>query len=404
MTKTVRKLFFFAANLLLSVAGSAQSFAWKAGLEAVPQSGFYRMPLSPDWLWRLKTDLSDVRIHNEKGEAVPFLLQQQLNTQGKTFLDFQILRNTSDTAVSTLELDAGNRPGTGRIDLVMNNTAVERFASISGSDDRKQWFIIDERLKLTNAPGNRGGYFVQSLYFPFIRYRYLKLQVRNEGTDPLPVIKAGVYVDTTLRSLPEEYPNPGTTFRQSDSADSYSYVWIHNQLSYPVDKISLQLTGVRFYQREVQIFKVEAGKRMELLTSTELRSDRKPEVWLPSVKSPDLLVRIKNGDNPALKIASVTTFTRQQQLIAYLEKGKEYTLLGGNADASSPQYDITHFRDSIPAILPALTYQSIVENNKTQLAGVEGKQWWVWPAVISMLVCLTIVTLRMVREIKQNNV
>jgi hypothetical protein len=67
-----------------------------------------------------------------KGAAVPFLLQQQLNTQGKTFLDFQVLRNTSDTAVSTLELDAGNRPGTGRIDLVMNNTAVERLLQSVG--------------------------------------------------------------------------------------------------------------------------------------------------------------------------------------------------------------------------------------------------------------------------------
>jgi hypothetical protein len=402
MMKNGRMFFFLAAGFLLSIAVIAQPFAWKAGLETVPQSGFYRVSLSPDWLWRLKTDLSDVRIHDEKGKAVPFLLQRQLNTQGKAFLNFPILHNTSDTAVSTLELDAANLPGTGRIDLVMNNTAVERFASISGSDDRKQWFIIDERVKLANAPSNNGGFFVQSLYFPFIRYRYMKLQIQNKGTYPLPLIKAGVYLDTTLRSLPEVYPNPGTTFWQSDSADGCSYLWIHNQLPYPVDKISFQFSGVRFYQREVQVYNLEAGKK-ELLNATEIRSDKEPAIWLPSVKSQSLLVRIKNGDNPALKIASAITLTRQQQLIAYLEKGKEYVLLGGNANANSPQYDITHFRDSIPATLPALAYRAINENAKAQLADVEGKQRWIWPAIISMLVFLTIVTLRMVREIKHRN-
>lgn len=400
--KAGRKFLVLLAYCFLAITGNGQSFAWKAGLEAVPQNGFYRIPLSPDWLWRLKTDLSDVRISNEKGEAAPFLLQQKQITQGSAFLDFPILNNTFDTAFSTLELDAVNSSGTRKIDLVMNNTAVERFALLSGSEDRKQWFIIDENLRLTNAPGNSGSYFVQSLNFPFIHYRYLKLQIRNEGTDPLPVIKAGVFVDTSLKSLPEMYLNPGTSFRQTDSVDGYSYIWIYNTLPYRVNKLSLELSSVRFYQREVEVYKAEPGKKKELLTITELRSDRAPDIWLPSVKSLDLVVRIKNGDNPSLKITSATTFALQQHLIAYLEKGKKYFLFGGNVNAPAPQYDIAYFRDSIPASLPVLSCSDISKNDMAQLSKVEGRQWWIWPAIIAMLAFLTIVTLRMMQDIKKN--
>lgn len=393
-------IIFLLFAILLQTTGRTQTFAWKAKLQTVPQTGFYRIPLTLDWLWRVKADLSDVRIQNEQGVTVPFLVQQSRKENGTSFIDFPILRNTTDTTVTTIELDASQQQGTSRIDLVMGNTAVERRASLSGSNDRRQWFIIDESLQLTNGTGSISDRFVQSLQFPFVQYRYLKLQIKNRGTDPLPVIKAGLFVDTTTKAAPTLYLNPGTVYRQVDSSDGYSYIWVHNNFPYPIDKIFLQLSNATFYQRDVQVYKAEKEKSKEWITTTELRSGSEPAVWLPSVKTENFFIKIKNGDNPPLKVSLVNTFTRQQQLIAYLEKGKQYALVGGKSDATFPQYDLAHFRDRIPASLPALAYNDVLQNNGTPTATPTIKQWWIWPAIVLMLAILTVVTLRMVRETK----
>jgi hypothetical protein len=391
-------ILLFFVFLVLQTPGHAQSFAWRAKLEAVPQTGFYRIPLSLDWLWRVKADLSDVRIQNGQGVAVPFLVQQHENADETLFINFPILHNTTDTSVTTIELDVSKKLGIGRIDLVMGNTAVERRASLSGSDDRRRWFIIDENLQLTNTTGSANGQFVQSLQFPFVQYRYLKLQIKNRGTDPLPVIKAGLFVDTAMKAVPDMYLNPGTVYRQVDSSNGYSYVWVHNQLSYPVNKIYLRLSGAKFYQRDVQVYQAEKGKAKALLTTIELHSGSEPIIWLPLVKAEDFFIAIKNGDNPPLQITSVTTFTQQQQLIAYLEKGKQYMLIGGNQEATFPQYDLSHFRDSIPASLPTIAHDQVLQNTAPLMAATAISQWWIWPAIVLMLLILTAVTLRMVRE------
>jgi hypothetical protein len=401
MMKAGNRILLFFVFMLLQATGNAQAFAWKAKLEAVPQTGFYRIPLSQDWLWRVKADLSDVRIQGGQGVAVPFLVEPSKIDNSLSFIDFPVLGNTTDTAVTTLELDAGKHQGTSRIDLVMGNTAVERRASLSGSNDRRQWFIIDENLQLTNVSGNTSGQFVQSLQFPFVEYHYLKLQIRNKGTDPLPVIKAGLFVDTIVKAAPEMLLNSGTAYRQVDSSDGQSYVWVHCLLPYPVDKISLQLSGTKFYQRNVQVYKVENGKARALLIATELRSGSEASIWLPAMKAKDFLISIENGDNPPLQIASVNTFTRQHGLVAYLEKGKEYMLVGGNQNTSLPQYDLAYFRDSIPASLPVLAYDQVQQNTGPLIAATAISQWWIWPAIVLMVLILTAVTLRMVKEARK---
>lgn len=238
MMKAGSAIILLFVFLVLQTTGRAQSFTWKARLETVPQTGFHRIPLSLDWLWRVKSDLSDVRIQNGEGVAVPLIVQQPGNLEETMFLDFPILRNTTDSSVTTIELDVSKKRGTDRIDLVMGNTAVERQASLSGSNDRRQSFIIDENLQLANTAGCTSGRFVQTIQFSFVQYRYLKLQIRNKGTDPRQVIKAGLFVDTITKAVLDMYLNPGTVYRQTDSSECHSYVWVYNQLPYPVDKFT----------------------------------------------------------------------------------------------------------------------------------------------------------------------
>jgi hypothetical protein len=395
------KVWMLLSLLVFHLHGKGQTFAYKSPLDTVPQSGFYTISLSLDWLVHLKNDLSDIRIKNEHNETVPFIIKKYPTEQHSSFVNFPILKFDTDSAWSSLELDAIDQHGTDHLCLIIGNHAVERIASLSGSDDRNHWFIIDEKLPLINRTGQAGDRFMQWLSFPFIRYRYLKLKINNKGTDPLPILKAGIYTDTSLNESLPLYLQPGTTYQQKDSADGRSYVWVHNPHPYPVDRISMVLSGPKFYKRAVSVYKLQNEKGKELIGSGEARSGEDPAVWIIGGKAQDLLVVIENGDNPPLKITTVNTQCRKQELIAYLEKGKKYVLFGGNASVAPPDYDLAQFRDSIPRQTAVLDHGHLSVNKEETISAVTSKKnWWIWPAIIAMIVVLSMLTYKLTGEMK----
>jgi hypothetical protein len=397
------KKWMLLLSLLFHLHSKAQNFAWKSALDTVPQSGFYTIPLSLEWLKHLKTDLSDIRIKGKKNEAVPFILKQYIAAKNSSFINFPILKNTTDSISTTLELEA-NEKGTDHLYLIIGNHAVERFASLSGSNDKTLWFIIEEKLSLTNSNGFADDRFVQRLSFPFIRYRYLKLIINNKGTDPLPLLKTGIYSDTTLTESPLLYFEPGTVFQQKDSSDGRSYISTHNTQAYPVDRISMKISGQKFYKRALSVFKIENERTKLLIASTEVHTGEDPAIWLTGSKTQNFLIVIENGDNPPLKVTGVNTECRKQELIAYLEKGKQYFLVGGNDSVASPNYDLVYFRDSIPSKLTMINHGNIESNDHQYAAVSTNKNWWIWPVVILMVIVLALLTYRLMSDVKNSKV
>jgi hypothetical protein len=60
-----------------------------------------------------------------------------------------------------------------------------------------------------------------------------------------------------------------------------------------------------------------------------------------------LSLMIENGDNPPLKIQSITLEYAADTLIFEPAKGKTYDLLYGNPNAPKPQYDLEQFKSEI---------------------------------------------------------
>jgi len=400
MTESLKKGIMFLLALI-QLAAKAQTFAWKSKLDSVPAPGFYTIPLSIDWLVHAKTDLSDIRIKDEHNNTVPFLVKKLPGESHASFIEFPILKNTTDSNYTRLDIDAAGHHGTDHLWLVISNNAVQRFSSLSGSDDQKQWFIIDEKLLLNNNRESINGHFMQELNLPFIRYRFLRLSINNKRNYPLQILKAGIYADTSVKESPELHPQYGTSFVQKDRVNGYTYVYVHNQQAYPVDRISIALSGSKFYNREIKAYSLSGAKAKTLLGISQLRSGEDPAIWVTAGKAQDLLVVIENGDNPPLKITAVNTQCRTKSLIAYFEKGRAYTLFGGNDSLASPQYDLALFRDSIPSQSPFLKHQQIVANNQLSKATAAKKSWWIWAAILVSLLVLTVLTFRLMRDMKK---
>lgn len=395
LKKTVLALFVFVCPF-----AQAQNFAWKSNLDTVLQTGFYSIRPSPQWRAVLKADLSDVRILDEKRRAVPFLIKQTRSDSVSLFVNFPILKNVTDSVFNTLELEVLNGSTIDRLDLVLGNTAVERKASLSGSNDRKRWFIIDENLFLKNKTGYGKERFMQSLAIPLVRYRYLKLQIRNRGTDPLRVEDAGVYVGTMAKETAVHFEKPAL-FQQRDSSDGYTYIRVKQKADYPVEKIRLVLSGPKFFARQMTVFRGETATGTETIVAGTLYSgaDGLREIGLRKMKS--FLMTIENGENPPLQVDSVAIQFTEQALVAYLEKEKRYSLVGGDSSLAAPAYDLALFRDSIPAKLPSLNHGPLLPFAQNETTVAKGNNRWLWPSIIGAVLLLGFLTAQLLREVKR---
>src|SRR5688500_17348671 len=143
IAKNKRSCLLFV-SLLTALFVSGQQFSHQSTLDSVPRSGFYKISLPLNWTRVLKEDLSDLRIVDKEGKHVPYIIHQNPFAPGPDFLEFPVLSNRTDSTHTILELDATAKHGIDHLSLVMSNHSVERFTSLSGSDNRKQWFIIDE--------------------------------------------------------------------------------------------------------------------------------------------------------------------------------------------------------------------------------------------------------------------
>lgn len=398
--KRGRRVLAVIVLILSSLYGSGQSFAWKSAVDTVSQTGFYSITLSLEWLAYLKSDLSDIRIRDGQGGAVPFLIRPHQIEQRRRLINFPVLKNSTDSTATTLELDAGAYQGTDRLYLLIGNTAVERYASLSGSNNGTQWFIIDENLLLQNGADDNNDQFVQLLRFPFIRYRYLKLRIDNSRTDPLMVSEAGTYADTAIKPYAGLPLQPPTTYRQKDSSDGYTYIWAHTKLPYPVESVLLKLSGPKYYIREIAVYK-GVTQNGALLASAKIRTAEEAFIELPGAKTADLLMTIRNGENPPVVVTALSTQCSRRELIAYLEKDKSYILVGGNGSVQPPDYDLKNFQDSIPPRMVQLALGRVTPNDPSEAGPVPKTQWWIWLSVAVMLAVLSGLTLRLLGEMNK---
>ncbi|MBK6777009.1 MAG: hypothetical protein IPG74_14640 [Flavobacteriales bacterium] len=73
--------------------GLSHSFAqqWKAELPAVEKAGVYRIVLSPEMVGRSQSNSRNLRIMNEEGQEVPWLVEfGDHDTFSDTLIDFEV--------------------------------------------------------------------------------------------------------------------------------------------------------------------------------------------------------------------------------------------------------------------------------------------------------------------------
>lgn len=383
------------------IAMSQDRFPFSGRIEKIQTTGAYRIDLTPEIISRATRNLWDLRITDNKNQQVPYLIRSELPVfRENNFLQLNIVSAKKEADKQThIVLENPSAKMISALFLVVRNNEARRTVSLSGSDDKKQWYVIKENLPLSDVPSDVDDRYIQVLEFPKSSYRYFEIIINGKNVLPVNIIKAGTYEDV-LRSG-KFTANPSPVIHQHDSGKN-SYVFIRFRNAYRTDEIEIRLSGARYYQRNATL--VEKQRGLEVARQSVLLRSDNTNRFSTNFKSSELELVIENEDNPPLSVDSIRSFQLNRYLFAFLDSSHEYQLGFGDSSLPAPRYDINYFKDSLLSNVQIAKTGDIKSNLSTITAPVRkpliGKTL-LWIVIGGVLLVLLYLTFRMAKEVNK---
>jgi hypothetical protein len=405
----MRKLAALFPLLLSSSLVVGQTMTATASLPKVDKDGFYRIMLDPKIAVYLNDRFSNIRIYDGDGQEVPYILKSEQEPPVALFQNHVIVdRTTVADSTTSLTLSNPGRTMIENITLVIKNAEVAKNATLSGSDDREHWYVLKEHFVLRNLDSRVGSSAIAIVDFPLTDYQFYLLTIDDRRNDPLNILQAGYYYFEKENA--QYFAVPSEKLVQRDSAKlRQSVVRLSFDTLRFVDKLEWVVTGTPFYLRRAALYresqdttrKGDVRKYLEHLSDFQITSAGVNELLLPGIKAKDLVMVVENDDNPPLKIAMVKAYQQSRHLTAWMKKGDGYQIVIADAKLGEPVYDLSFFRDSIPAQLPLLKVGEIVPVRTLRVsvpATFFKNRNIIWGAIIFIVVLLGFMSIRLVRE------
>lgn len=399
--KNLRLLLSF---LIITVGNCfAQDFRFKARLDSVKDAGFYTIQLTPAITEHLKTDYSDLRIADESGRWIPFIIRNGLATVTKEqIIEFPILSNKFiDSGRTEIILKNTSDSFVNKLRLFLKNTTVSRNGVISGSTDLKNWYIISP-IFINRSFETTATEYIQECRFIPSDYQYFKLVINNLQNDPVNILRAGIYTKAYFEP-PQIFTSHQNTRFQIKEEGNKTIVTVSEPETRHIGQLCINISAPKYYSRSLTIhLPDEQNKPGELIASYDLQSSACVE--FPVVKTQTILMVINNRDNPPLTINTVAAAEPNMFATAYLDEGHQYLLLMESDSAMQPDFDLIHFKDSIPTLVQfAYPAQVTAVESSAKKAFSFFQQWFIWPVLFGVLLILFLLVKGLLKDMKNSN-
>jgi hypothetical protein len=388
----------------------AQDFVAESKLPKVGKDGFYRVLLEPRVTSYLNSDFSNIRFYDSNNKETAYFLKFETPVlYNTTFKEYRILDNVILKDSATLLTITNPAQNTiDNISLLIKNARVIKYASLYGSDDNINWYILRDQLYLSDIENQSGTSEVKIVDFPLSNYKYYQLRIRDQQTGPLNVLKAGYY--SNGREYGTYMEIPIKEFSQSEiTADKVSHIRIKFDTTHFIDRLQWRVTGQKFYKRNVKAYSVQQrvtkkgklNQYLDYLGSMSLQTGEPALLQIGGNKVKEILLVVENNDNQPLTFEGMKAFQLRRFATLWLEHEQEYVARIGDQTMTTPVYDIEYFRDSVPASANVITIQNLDLFNKEESAKEKSfftSKWFIWGALSVVILFLAVMSIKMVRE------
>lgn len=387
---------------LASLCATAQSW-YVADIDTIKQSGYYNIQLDKRIIAvSNNADFLDIRINDTIGNEVPYFVRAQSPVRAvNEFISYDLESNTTKDSINTIVVRNENGENLNRFSIVIESAEVDKYVTIRGSNNLKQWYIVKKRENITYSGFKEGNNEILIVDFPQGNYKYYELTLTNNQSSPLQILKVGRFKNSNIYAQQTEIDLG--TFIRKDSTDKKTYIRFPNlEYNYRLNKLTFYINSKAEYLRKAELNGKDYSIRFNLSSKGE-----NTVVLNSTAISPDGTIVIDNKGNPPLVIDSIKAYALNRYLCAYLEEGQCYRLIIGNKDiAPSSDYDIRYFQDEIPEdlqIVKTSNFEKIVvaaHSNEREKMWIE-KPVFLWSIIILVGLFLSAICYKMIREMKK---
>jgi hypothetical protein len=337
-----------AAALLLAAAS--------AGTErgvGLPRAGKAMVELDADVYEHARPDLGDLRVRDDQGREVPYLLQRAFDEPEPGFLQPRTLNRGLVKGVgptATLQFEAPVLKT--ELVLSLSGDNFRRRVIVEGRNrGETAWTTLTEGAYVFAVPGPPAARY-ESVRLPENNYQFLRLTVEAASDEEEPVVIRDVWVRPEPRRRPREVPRTPRWSRAEDEKARETLVTVDLGARHqPFRALQLEVgPGAFFRGVEVQARRdppspgapiwwqpLGEGAVYRYVRGDDTHESLRLEV---SGRERILRLRIRNRDDLPLELRAVTVLVPVERLVFEGLPGRSYRLAYGDPRRPPPQYDL----------------------------------------------------------------
>lgn len=342
------KLFAFVALAAFVAVPSLLSFEpneWRQTQTLdVSRPGLVRVKLSAATLDAAQPGLEDLRLVDQTGNQVPYLIERPAPEAESTVRPTEF-RSSIENGATRLILKTGMSAPIAGVTLETPARQFVKGVDVEGSHDGRSWKKLATGEPIFESPN---GVTKPRISFPEGVWEFLRLTIDDRRSEPVPF--TGAQLHKARATAPTEAV-PITIKSRDESLGT-------TRLGIDLGAANLTLASLRIdtneplFTRAVTLATPELGDdgvrertiaeamiyRANVNGKSEARLDIPVEL---QIHTRELLVLIRNEDSPPLSIEGVRAERRLVQLIFFANQAGRHSLLSGNSQAAVPHYDLS---------------------------------------------------------------
>ena len=381
-------------------------------LNRVDKAGYYKIKLSQEIIGEGASNLKDLRLLNTELQEVPYYIQKgpitKIDTTFKT-LNIQNFEKYqegffSKKLFSELIVENQDTLMLSELYLEINNAQVNKKIKLSGSDNNKDWFSIKDNCEYSIGAGTSNTKFLKILDFPIVKYKFIKIAMRDYSGDPIKINTVGFYEYKTRELSKDTTVLEGFTLT-NDNKDKKSVYELKLPYNYSFEYLNIQLKGAELYNRKVNVYLsdtlVKNKKKLvkhRKLGSLICISGANNLIAIQANKTNHYVIEIINNDNQPLEINRLLGLNNPVFAVAKLNN-QSYQFELGDHSIKKPNYDIVNFKHELKLASKVVAVQELKQHfliNKTQ--PYIFPTWIIWTVIILVFSLLFMFSFKMIRE------
>jgi hypothetical protein len=302
----------------------------------------------PDLYARAQTGLADLRVIDDQGAEVPYVIFQRLGSSTSSPLPTTLRENSfSAGAFTQLVLDAGaHAPFHNTVRIETGETDFIEWVQVEASDDGHVWRMVEERAPIFRFRKNAHE-GTQVVHYSENNAQYLRVRIL-EGDKKFAVSGAQILLETTEPA--ERVPLELAMVADAKQPTGRSVWSAELGAAMPLlTEVRLDVDAPPEFIRSVDISSSADGKDWGSLRNAEIYRYRRGDAQQQELtvmisnawaQSRFLRVEIVNGNDAPLDTAAPKLYITPQHIVFEQQPGRSYRLIYGQERTERAQYDL----------------------------------------------------------------